>query len=90
MIESAFFNPEAIIGKAVKYDLHSDSSYKFERGVDPGLQEIALRRFIKIVSDHAEITKLEIYGEQNYISRNELNNFDYKKINKILGTKIPK
>ena len=89
LIESAFFNPEAIIGKAVKYDLHSDSSYKFERGVDPGLQEIALRRFIKIVSDHAEITKLEIYGEQNYISRNELNNFDYKKINKILGTKIP-
>lgn len=89
LIESAFFNPEAIIGKAVKYDLHSDSSYKFERGVDPGLQEIALRRFIKIVSDHVEITKLEIYGEQNYISRNELNNFDYKKINKILGTKIP-
>lgn len=88
LIESAFFNPEAIIGKAVKYDLHSDSSYKFERGVDPNLQEIALRRFIKIVSEHVEITKLQIYGEQNYNSRNELNNFDYKKINKILGTEI--
>ena len=89
LIESAFFNPEAIIGKAVKYDLYSDSSYKFERGVDSSLQEKALRRFIKIVSEHAEITKLEIYGEQNYISSNELNNFDYKKINKILGTEIP-
>ena len=59
LIESAYFNPEAIIGKSVKYDLHSDASYKFERGVDPSFQEIALRRFIKIVSDHAEIKKFK-------------------------------
>ena len=30
-------------------------SYKFERGVDPNIQEQTLRRFIKIVSEHAEI-----------------------------------
>ena len=52
LIESAFFKPESILGKSVKYDLHSDSSYKFERGIDPLFQVVAIRRFIKIVSEH--------------------------------------
>jgi len=33
-LESAFFNPVAIAGKARNYGLHTDSSHRFERGVD--------------------------------------------------------
>ena len=43
-LESAFFSPEAIIGQARQYGLHTDSSHRFERGVNPELQEIALER----------------------------------------------
>lgn len=42
--ESAFFNPLAITGKARNYGLHTDSSHRFERGVDPALQEMAIER----------------------------------------------
>ena len=55
LVECAYFNPDMIIGKSVKYDLLSEAAYKFERGVDICAQDFALRRFIKIVEDHAEI-----------------------------------
>ncbi|MDO8953405.1 MAG: phenylalanine--tRNA ligase subunit beta [Gammaproteobacteria bacterium] len=35
VLESAFFSPLAIAGKARAYGLHTDSSQRFERGVDP-------------------------------------------------------
>ncbi|MDJ0807051.1 MAG: phenylalanine--tRNA ligase subunit beta [Gammaproteobacteria bacterium] len=44
LLESAFFAPTAIIGKARSYGLHTDSSHRFERGVDPQLQAKALER----------------------------------------------
>ena len=49
LIECAHFNPEAIIGKTIKYGLNSEAAYKFERGVDRDAQEFNLRRFIKII-----------------------------------------
>ena len=90
LVECAYFNPETILGKALKYDIHSDASYKFERGVDILNQEKVLRRYIKIVQDHAEITNLQIV-KKNYVDFKENNlKFDLNKINNILGTKISK
>jgi len=43
-LESAFFSPLAIAGKARKHGLHTDASHRFERGVDPALPERALQR----------------------------------------------
>ncbi|OGT90073.1 MAG: phenylalanine--tRNA ligase subunit beta [Gammaproteobacteria bacterium RIFOXYA12_FULL_61_12] len=44
LLESAYFAPLAIAGKARAYGLHTDSSYRFERGVDPTLQVRAIER----------------------------------------------
>lgn len=44
LLESAYFTPTAIIGKARGYGLHTDSSHRFERGVDFQLQMTALER----------------------------------------------
>ena len=86
LIECAYFFPESIIGKSVKYDLHSDASHKFERGVDPKCHDKALRRFIHIVKEHANITKLEIYtNSHENIKEIELD-LDVNQVNKILGT----
>lgn len=82
IVECAYFQPEAIIGKSIKYDLQSDAAYKFERGVDPNNQENVLRRFIKIVGEHATIKKMSMcsfkYFEDNIltipINENEINN----------------
>lgn len=43
-LESAYFSPLAIAGKARGYGLHTDSSHRFERGVDPQLQREAIER----------------------------------------------
>ena len=44
LLESAFFAPLAITGKARFYGLHTDSSHRFERGVDWQLQVNAIER----------------------------------------------
>ncbi len=43
-LESAFFDPVAIAGRARGYGLATDSSHRFERGVDPALQKAAIER----------------------------------------------
>lgn len=43
-LESAFFAPLAIAGRARSYGLHTDSSHRFERGVDYQLQRKAIER----------------------------------------------
>lgn len=48
-LESAFFTPEAIAGRARQYGLHTDSSHRFERGVDPELQARAIERATQLI-----------------------------------------
>ena len=38
-LESAFFTPEHISKQRQRYGLSSDSAYRFERGVDPTIQQ---------------------------------------------------
>ena len=44
VLESAFFAPIAIAGRARSYGLHTDSSHRFERGVDYAGQVRAIER----------------------------------------------
>jgi len=48
-LESAFFNPLAIAGRARAYGLHTDSSHRFERGVDYNLQLDAIERATELL-----------------------------------------
>ncbi|WP_392384336.1 phenylalanine--tRNA ligase subunit beta [Marinomonas primoryensis] len=52
-LESAFFTPLALAGKARSYGLHTDSSHRFERGVDATLQEKAIERATALVVEIA-------------------------------------
>lgn len=51
LLESAFFTPMAITGKARAYGLHTDASHRFERGVDSDLQMLALDRATSLLMD---------------------------------------
>ena len=51
LLESAFFAPTAIIGKARSYAMHTDASHRFERGVDPYLQVKAIERATRLLLD---------------------------------------
>ena len=88
LIEFAYFPPENILGKTIKYKINSDAAYKFERGVDPKLQDIALKRFIHILGEHTNITSLK---QKQYIFKKIFDKKianDIHKINQILGTNI--
>lgn len=50
-LESAFFSPLALAGKARAYGLHTDSSHRFERGVDYLQQVRALERATALLLD---------------------------------------
>jgi phenylalanyl-tRNA synthetase beta chain len=49
MLESAFFAPAAIAGKARAWGFGSDSSFRYERGVDFELQRAAMERATELV-----------------------------------------
>ncbi len=88
IIEFASFNPEDILGKSIKYNIHSDAAYKFERGVDNEMQDFALRRFIEIVKEHTEIISLRCFKNQYINQSKKFIDLDINKINKILGTSL--
>ncbi len=52
-LESAFFDPIAIAGKARHYGLHTDSSHRFERGVDFELAALAMERATSLILELA-------------------------------------
>ncbi|HUP90909.1 MAG TPA: phenylalanine--tRNA ligase subunit beta [Solimonas sp.] len=48
--ESACFAPAAVSGTGRRHKLNTDASYRFERGVDPGLQRIAMDRATNLLT----------------------------------------
>lgn len=49
LLESAYFDAIAIAGKARRHGLHTDSSHRFERGVDFALQHWAIERATELL-----------------------------------------
>ena len=53
LLESAFFTPETVRRTARRLGVSTESSYRFERGVDPAGIRIALDRVIQLIVAHA-------------------------------------
>ena len=49
LLEVAYFQPQAIAGRGRRYGLVTDASQRFERGVDPTLQERAIERATELL-----------------------------------------
>ena len=88
LVECAYFNPEEIIGKSLQYDIQSDAAYKFERGADPTCHDYVLRRFIKIVEEHATIKSLEIYKSNCKEHETKKFEINFETLNNIIGCNL--
>ena len=88
LVECAYFKPEAIIGKSVKYDLKSEASHKFERGVDKDSQVSVLRRFIQVVSEHVNIKEMSLVTYDYKENQDIKIPVNVEKINQIIGINI--
>ncbi|MCR1566798.1 phenylalanine--tRNA ligase subunit beta [Mixta sp.] len=51
LLECAWFAPLAITGRARRHGLHTDASHRYERGVDPALQQLAMERATRLLLD---------------------------------------
>ena len=90
LLESAFFEPVSIAGKARNYGLHTESSLRFERGVDFNITELALDRAAQLVieicgGEASEITKSV---DESALPKLEPITITQAKIQKILGFEL--
>lgn len=88
-LESAYFNPIAVRKASKFHNLNTDSSFRFERGIDPNNTKTALSHAVKMLQDiaggHLVGEVLEYYPtkiEPFYVV------LRYSKLDQILGVKI--
>ena len=49
ILESAYFNPTSVRRTSAAHGLRSDSSARFEKGIDPNMQKAALARAVELI-----------------------------------------
>ena len=89
-LESAFFTPEVMAGKARRLGLSTDSSYRFERGVDYGNTKQAMERatalILEICGGHAGL----ITEKVGRLPERKKVKLRYARIASVLGIQLSK
>jgi phenylalanyl-tRNA synthetase beta chain len=89
-LESATFSPVSVRRTSRKHDLHTDASYRFERGTDPGMTIYALRRAALLIKEMAggqiagDITDVYPAHVRKAVVRLSLD-----RMTKLIGKEIP-
>ena len=90
-IESAHFNSVSVRKTAKRHDLHTDASFRFERGSDPNITTYALKRAALLIKEIAggEISSeiIDIYPEpvEDYKV-----NLTFRNLKRLIGKEIEK
>jgi len=89
-LESAYFNPVSIRKTAKRHSLSTDSSFRFERGVDPEMTLIALKKAACLIQ---QISGGEISSEIIDVYPKPIEGFEirlkYAEVTKLIGESIP-
>jgi len=84
-VEAAFFKPEKIVNQARKYGLATDASHRFERGVDPKIQKLALERYLFLLSEIASFNKAECFFSEHSPNSTKPINLSIERFNSFSG-----
>ena len=90
-LESAYFNPISVRKTSKNHSINTDSSYRFERGVDIEMVDYALKRAALLIKDSCDGEIIcDIIDE--YPSKIEEKNIvlNFEKINSLIGYEIDK
>ena len=90
LLESAWFNPAAIIGKGRRLGLATDSSHRYERGVDPELQIQAIERATALMLQIAGGTAGPVIEKTSpqYLPETPRIRLRMERVNRVLGTAL--
>ncbi|MBF0491362.1 MAG: phenylalanine--tRNA ligase subunit beta [Deltaproteobacteria bacterium] len=90
LLEAAYFDPATLRSSSKRLSLASESSYRFERGVDPASVAAASERLVELIlawaGGKASAQALE-KRSKNYASRKV--SLRKERLDKILGVEIP-
>lgn len=90
LLESACFLPQSIRSTSKKLGIHTDASYRFERGSDPEIVDWASRRAGGLICEFSggvlQAGATDAYPNPPSPSRISLR---YEKTNRLLGVEIP-
>ena len=90
-LESAYFDPVTVRKAAKRHGLNTDSSFRFERGIDPEITDFALKRAVTLIKEYADaqiVTDIiDIYPHQ--IEPHNIS-LSYQYLNTLVGNKIEK
>jgi len=87
-VEAAFFRPEVIVNQARKYGLATDASHRFERGVDPEIQQSALERYLFLLDQIAKYDSVELYCSFSKKTKKKNVKLDVARFNKFSGLNL--
>jgi len=87
-VEAAFFTPEVIVNQARKYGLATDASHRFERGVDPELQQSALERYLFLLDQIAKYDSVDLYYSYSKKTKKKNVKLDVARFNKFSGLNL--
>ena len=88
-LESAFFTPDAIAGKARRLGLSTDSSFRFERGVDFGCSKQALERATNLILTICGGNAGAITEVVHDLPKRNTVNLRYTRLLSVLGIVVP-
>jgi phenylalanyl-tRNA synthetase beta chain len=91
LFESAFFIPDIVRSLSRKFRIQTDSSYRFERGVDYNLSDYALSRIHFLLNEIFNIGSkciISKISKQSKLTKKKQFEFDTKLFNRILGIDI--
>lgn len=88
-LEAAIFNPIMVRKQARRLDLHSESSMRFERGINPATVETALDEAAELISELAggKVTKGIVTASEKPAEDKQIT-LSLAKINHVLGTEL--
>ncbi|MEJ3458540.1 phenylalanine--tRNA ligase subunit beta [Acinetobacter baumannii] len=89
-LESAFFAPLAIAGRARRFGLHTDSSQRYERGVDFELPLIAMNRASQLIQELAggEFGPITVVEKSDLLPKHEAIELKQAQVDQLLGYKV--
>ena len=90
LLESAYFKPSTISGKARELGMHTDASHRFERGVDPRGQVRAMERITALLLDIAggEAGPLIHAVAEEHVPVQNRVKLRHARLNRVLGVEL--
>ncbi|RLL46123.1 phenylalanine--tRNA ligase subunit beta [Acinetobacter cumulans] len=89
-LESAFFAPLAIAGRARSFGLHTDASQRYERGVDFELPMIAMHRASQLIAELAggDFGPITVAEQANVLPTREAIELKQAQVDQLLGYSV--